>query len=354
MAEFIVVLGCVALNAVFASVEMAFVAISAPALRALARKGNAAAGHILKLRDHPERTLSVIQIGITFVGAIAAAVGGAVAEETISPYLQTVFGLAEGAATTLAIMIVVLLLTYVSVVIGELVPKSLALRYPQLIAFYSARWLSILDRALSPAVSLLETSTKAVLRLFEIPSQWPGSDATSMDSEGRFEQLSEQHQEYVLNLVNLERRRVRDILVPWDQVDYLDISRNPAEVESLILESGHTRIPVVRDDQVVGILHAKEFLAFQKAGGLGWNLILRPTLRVNESDSLLKALKYLQENRSHLSVVYSGEKKIGIITLEDIIEDVIGDLFDENDDGTLKRILSRRATGTAFGPGIRE
>ena len=134
MFEFIVIAVCLLINAILSCVEMAFVTVSRPHLKQLAGKGNTAAKRILKLKETPERTLSVLQIGITLVGAISAAIGGAGAEESFSPYLQNRFGLTEDVAEGLAIVSIVLPLTYLSVVVGELVPKSLALKFPMKLA----------------------------------------------------------------------------------------------------------------------------------------------------------------------------------------------------------------------------
>jgi putative hemolysin len=134
MIELAVIAACLLLNGILAGVEMAFVTIGRPRLRELARSGNRDAQSILKLRENPERTLSILQIGITLVGAIAAAVGGAGAEELLDPILMQRFAVTEETAEIIGIILVVLPITYLSVVVGELVPKALALRNPQKIS----------------------------------------------------------------------------------------------------------------------------------------------------------------------------------------------------------------------------
>jgi putative hemolysin len=166
MTEIVVVFICLLLNALFAGYEMAFVSVPRSELRGLARAGNKEAKSLLSLRENPERTLSVIQVGITLVGAVAAAVGGSGAGEFIEPYFVKKFDLSEGVAEGLSVALVVIPITYLSVVVGELVPKTLALRNPAKIVLSGAMALFLADRILSPIISLLEWSTKKILKIF--------------------------------------------------------------------------------------------------------------------------------------------------------------------------------------------
>lgn len=351
MEELIVISICVAINAFLAAVEMAFVSVGKPRLRELAKSGVADARKILLLRESPERTLSVIQIGITLVGALGAAVGGAGAEEWLSPKIERRFGVTENTAEALSILLVVVPLTYLSVVVGELVPKTLALKNPLAIVLRAAKWLVLFDRLLSPVVSVLEWSTRKLLGLFARKSKIlteKNVETPTADMAEKLEELSSRHRQYVFNLVNLEKKKIRDVMLPWDRVTRVDLSLPARDVEALVLSSGHTRLPVIRDETVVGIsglLHTKEFISFLKTGQEDWQSILRPILQVRENDSILGALRAMQEKRSHLAVVYAQNRLVGIVTLEDIIEEIIGDIYDEDDDGSLKKILS---TGAAL------
>ncbi len=348
MEEIIVIAVCLGLNALLAATEMAFVTVSKPRLRELARNGNEAAQKILSLRENPERTLSVLQIGITLVGVIAAAVGGAGAEETLHPIVRDGLGLSDTAAEFTAIFIVVLPIAYLSVVVGELVPKSLALKNSLRVVLKAARWLVLFDRLLAPIVDMLEWSTKKLLRIFtrRVKPETPPSAPDTVE----LDQLSQQARQYVVNLVGIEKKRVRDVLLPWDRVITVDARQPAEEVESVILSSGHTRLPVMKEEAVAGVLNAKEFMVFRKSGADPWETVIRPAVQAQESDSLLKALRQMQEKRSHLSVVLNGERRVGIVTIEDVLEEIIGEVFDEDDDGALKRILSTKASFRKIGP----
>jgi putative hemolysin len=340
MEELIVVLLCVGFNAAFSGVEMAFVSVSRPLLRELARKGNKSAEQVLTLRLKPERTLSVIQVGITLVGAIGAAVGGAGAEELLSPFLQSYFQVSENSSEAMAIIIVVLPITYLSVVIGELVPKSFAMKNPLPIVLHSARWLVLFDKLFGPAVTVLEWSTQFILRYIFRRRPSLITTETVLESTVLLEGLSKQHQQYILNLVNLEKRRVKDILVPWKEVVHVEANQPVEDVEDIIILSGHTRLPVLALGEVTGVLNSKEFISLRASKKSEWDAIIRNVVQLHEGVPLLQALKIMQEQRSHLAVIRSNNQPAGIITMEDIFEEIIGDIFDEDDDGRMRRILS--------------
>lgn len=335
--EWLIVAVCLFLNALLAAAEIAFVSITRSQLRELLKTGKKSAEILLELRDNPERTLSVIQVGISLVGMLAAAVGGVEAAESFAPYLQTKFPMGENTAQALALVLLVLPLTFLTVIFGELVPKTLALRNPQKIAMMSARWLDRMDRVFLPVIDLLEWSTKKILIVFfpKARIQAPSSNDTV-----ELDQLSLQARQYILNLVGVEKKRVRDVMLPWGQVDHVLSDQPISEVEAIALRSGHTRLPVLAEGQLFGIINTKELLALVKAGNDRWSHIVRPMSKVLDGDSLFKALRQMQEKRSHLSAVFLGSNLVGIVTMEDIIEEIIGEIYDEDDDGALRRILS--------------
>lgn len=336
--EWLVVAVCLILNALLAASEIAFITLTRAQVRELAKSGKRSAETLLELRENPERTLSVIQVGISLVGALAAAVGGAEAYQSLSPYLQFKLGVGPKVATALAIMVLVVPLTFFNVIFAELVPKTLAMRHPMKIALLSSRWLMTLDYIFLPIVDFLEWSTKKVLSLFFPKSRSAAQTAPADTVE--LDLLSSQARQYVLNLVGLEKKRVHDVMLPWAQVDNVDFKQQILEVEAVALRSGHTRLPVMAEGQIFGIINTKELIALIKAGSDKWTQIVRPVSRVQEFDTLLKALRQMQEKRSHLSAVFAGATLIGIVTMEDILEEVIGEIYDEDDDGALRRILS--------------
>jgi putative hemolysin len=337
--EWIVVGICLLLNALLAAAEIAFVSITRSQVRELVKTGGKSAQTLLALRENPERTLSVLQIGISLVGAIAAAVGGAEAHATLTPHIISYLGWSKSVAQATAIAIVVIPYTFLNVIFGELVPKTLALRNPNRIALHSARTLMALDQLFLPIVDFLEWATKKILAI-AFPKSKSSSMSGSPESTVELDTLSSQARQYILNLVGVEKKRVKDVMLPWAQVDHIAIEQSISEVESMALRSGHTRLPVLSGGETVGIVNTKELIALIKSGEDRWNQIIRPVSRLQEYESLLKALRQMQEKRSHLSAVFSGTTLTGIVTMEDILEEIIGEIYDEDDDGAIRRILS--------------
>lgn len=340
MSALIIVLVCLALNALLAAYEMAFVSIPRSELRALSKAGNKAATRLLGLRENPERTLSIIQIGITLVGAIAAAVGGAGAGETLEPYLIQTFGLKEATAEGLSLVLVVVPITYLSVVVGELVPKTLALRNPAKIVLSGAQALFIADRFFSPVITVLEWSTQKILKAF-----FPRSKSSDLQEPATIElnEFSPVHQKIMLNMADIERKLLRDILLPWGQVNFVHKTATLDEVFQLVLSSGHTRLPVKENETVSGVLHTKEFISLRESGETQWQGIIRPTLFVKPTDSALGTMRLLQEKKTHMAMVGTPQGQLlGIVTLEDILEEVIGDIFDEDDDGRVRKVYAAK------------
>lgn len=346
MIQLLVVALCIFLTAFLSSAEMAFVALSKARLREMIRKGYKNAEHLLRLRESPERTLSIIQIGVTLVGAVAGAVGGVGAHSSLAPWLEQNHGVPPYWSEALAILLVVLPLTVVNVLFAELIPKSLALRDPLKVSLFSAKWFVIVDHLLGPVVDFFEISTKKIMAL--IPHRpVPSGEVGSFDLEA----LSVQSQQYAMNLATIEKKRVGDIMLPWSETTRLDAEMPIEQVEDMIVRSGHTRMPVVFQSRVVGVLNTKEFGALRKTGSDKWLDIVRDVQFFQGTTPAIVALKSLQVKKRHMGVVIDGEQVIGIVTLEDIVEEVIGEIYDEDDDGAIRKILSTSPQLRSLAPG---
>lgn len=308
---------------------MAFVTVSKPHLRKLATEGDKLAQKVLELRSNPERVLSVLQIGITLVGAISAAVGGAGAEEFLSPHYQQFFSVSEEVSETIAITTVVIPLTYFSVVIGELVPKTLAIRFPMRFAKFGGFFLSGLTHFFSPLVFLLEKSTK--LLVYPLVKRMGSESITEQTSSIDLDDLSDSHKQFVVNLIGIDKRKVKDILLPWDSVVKIEKSAHQTEVMNTIRRTRHTRMPVIDNGTPYGILQAKEFISEVEISKVSWTALVRPLIFLNADEPILNALKTLQTKRSHMAIVLKKSEILGIVTLEDIFEEVVGDIYDEDD-----------------------
>ena len=165
-------------------------------------------------------------------------------------------------------------------------------------------------------------------------------ESESADATVELGLLSTQHRQYVMNLVDLERKRIREIYLPWDKVTAVDVESAASEIEAAVISSGHTRLPVLKNGQVIGILNTKEFAALRASGREDWMSLIRPVVELQADTPLLTGLRRLQERRMHMGVVYSAKERLGVVTLEDILEEVVGEIYDEDDDGALRRLLS--------------
>ncbi|GAB4189118.1 MAG: hemolysin family protein [Simkaniaceae bacterium] len=342
MLEIIIIFFCLVLNGVLACAEIAFVSVSKPALRVLVKQGNNKAKRLLQFREKPERILSVIQVGITFLAFLAAAFGGSGATKNIAPHISSAFHVNMTIAIVISNLLIVIPLTYLNVVFSELVPKVLALRRTMYFALATVRWLDFIQKIISPVITVLEWSTRKAADLFfrivKIQKKGEEGEGEVVEIGG----LTSSSKQYIFNIVSLEQKTLKQIVIPWENAVIAYDNQSEEDVENIAISSGHTRLPVLRDEKVIGILHTKEFFAFQKTKKdmqQTWTVLIRPALKFKEDTFLLTAFRKMQMEQSHMAIVYENETKIGFITLEDILEQVVGEIYDEDDDREVMRFL---------------
>lgn len=342
MAEVCAIIFCVALNGLLASFETAFVAISKPYILAVSKeKQNREVEKLIALKEAPERTLSVVQVGITFLGAFAAAIGGIEAERYLRPAYIDFFSFSEATSEILALFTVTALITYFSVVFGELIPKVIALRRPMKVATLFSGLVSVLILLFFPVVILLEYST--TFFLYFLPRAKRGKDEGGIPLLEEFSSMSDPSKKYIKNIFNIEKSTLCSIAIPLEKIDLIEIESTFDEVEELIIKSGHTRIPVAEGGTIRGILNAKEFLALKKTGDENWGALVHPAVTLYEKSPLLTAFRRMQKARSHMAIVRNLNGYCwGVVTMEDIFEEIVGEIYDEDDDGSLLKILSKR------------
>lgn len=341
MLDFFIVLACLAINAFFSAYEMAFVTVTREEIEELDENG-VIRNKLSYYKKKPERTLSVIQIGITLVGAIAAAVGGTGAVESLGPYFVEHYGFSKSLAEAVSVIVVIVPLTYFSVVFGELFPKTIALKHPLKVISLGTLTLSLIDRFLSPIVSFLETSTNFLLNMVGLGGSAVEEDE-SMGQTVEIGNLPEYHQRFVQNLVALKGRKVSKAMIPWNKVFHLKFSDSDEEVRSKLISSPHSRFPVIDEDVVVGILLKKDLPPKQDQNQMPWQGILRAAVKVKDSQKVLEALLRMQEKQTPLAIVENENGQyIGIVTIEDIIEEVVGDIRDKADYSRTSAVLSNR------------
>jgi len=332
--EILILMVLILLNGLFAMAEMAVVSARKPRLQQLANEGSAAAGAALQLATHPDRFLSTTQIGMTLIGILAGAYGERALVDTVSVWLQQYPKFAPY-STTLAFALVVIAITYVTLVVGELVPKRLALHNPERMASRFAGPLSAVSRLAAPAVHLLGGSTRLVLKLLRSkPPEGPPVTEEEIKvmleqgaEAGVFEQVEH---EMVNRLFKLGDRAVGALMKPRRDVIWLDVDDPWEESRRKITESMYSRFPLAQGtlDNVIGIVYTKDVLT-RLLNGMRINLreAMRQPLFVPEALPALKLLEMFKKSRTHIGLVvdeYGGVE--GLVTLNDVLEDIVGDV----------------------------
>jgi len=332
--EIIIIIALILINGLLAMSEMAVVSARKSRLQQRANEGDEAAQRALDLAENPADFLSAVQIGITLVGILAGAFGGATVSESIAGRLMRIPVLAPYAGA-LSVALVVLMITYLSLVLGELAPKRVALNNPEGIATRIAGPMRVLSWLALPFVRLLTLSTNLVLRLTGMkPSTEP--PITEEEIGVLLEQGAEAgvfdpaEQEMVEAVFRLGDRRVGSIMTPRLEIVWLDLEDSPEEIRRRILESPFSRFPVGRGslDAVVGVAQAKGMLKRLLSGEpLDLSEVLDPPQYVPEGMEVLKVLEMFRETRVHIALVideYGGIQ--GLVTLNNIIEAIVGDI----------------------------
>ena len=338
--ELLIVVALIVLNAVFSGAEIAIVALRKARIEELANKGWRSARAVLRLREQPETFLATVQVGITVVGATAAAFGGASLAERLEPILATYAWLAPH-SKGMALALVITGVSYLSIVVGELVPKSLALRGAERYALLVSQPLLWLSIAAKPLVWLLSTSANLLLR--------PFSDTTTFTearhSPAEIQQIVEEAvqagtvhpeaAEIASRALELPELTVAEVMVPRRSVVAISQDIDRSELRQILLEQAHSRLPVYdgQIDKVIGYLSVKDVLT------IAWEerlFVLRDAIRepyfVPSSKKAVDLLKEMRNRRQPLAIVVDEHDGMsGIMTMEDLLEELVGEIFDEHD-----------------------
>jgi putative hemolysin len=332
--EVSLILLLVVANGIFSMAEMAVVSSRKARLRQRAEQGSKGASVALGLAANPHDFLSTVQVGITMIGTLAGAFGGATLAEKLSAQLRE-FPAVAAYSDSIAITVVVLVISYLSLILGELVPKNLALSNAEGIASALAPPMLWLARIGAPAVGLLTLSTRLVMKLLPIR---PNDDAPVTEEEikvliaqgtehGTFE---EAEQEMVEGVFRLGDRRVVDLMQPRGKVVCLDLTATWPENRDTMRQSPHSRFPVVDGDLdgVVGIVHVRElFLALDSGEPFDLRSLATPPLLVPETTPALDVLERLQQTGQQMALVVDEHGGVdGMVTLTDLMQAVVGDL----------------------------
>lgn len=336
--EIFLLLALIVFNGLLAMSEVSLLTAKRARLSALAAHGKKGAGLALKISDDPTQFLSTIQVGITSIGLLSGIVGESIFAGPLSLSLQSV-GVPQQIADIGSTVVVVIIVTYIAIIVGELVPKRIGQSNPEAIASIAAAPMLLLSKITKPFVLLLSASTNALLRLFGI-GRHKQATVTEDEIEAILEEgslaglIEQQEREMVKNVFRLDERQLGELMVPRSDIVYVNIQATDAENLEKIAESVHSRIPVCDGglDQIVGVLTAKNVLAGVARGGkLSLRENLKEPLFVPETLTGMDLLERFKLSGTHIAFVVDeyGELE-GLVTLQDILDSLVGDVGQEH------------------------
>jgi putative hemolysin len=324
------------LGALFVAAEIALISLRESQIRQLAIKGKRGK-RVAVLAENPNRFLAAVQIGVTLCGFLSAALGAQRLGEYVIPWLESI-GVSDTWSSVSSLIGVTIVIAYFSLVFGELVPKRLALFRTEQISLALAPIIDGVATLFRPLIWLLSHSTNLVVRIFGVD---PKEQRSAMSEEELLDlvaghaALTEEERDIVEEVFNASERQIHELMVPRTEVDFMDASLTVSKAIELAVDKAHSRYPVVRGstDEVIGFIHVRDLLdtSLVSTGGKIQELV-RNIMFLPGTKGVLPALTEMRNQRQHLAIVldeYGGTD--GIITMEDLVECLIGDIRDEYD-----------------------
>ncbi|WP_281888828.1 hemolysin family protein [Paenibacillus sp. YYML68] len=345
LTEILILLVLIVLNAFFAASEIALISLNDNKIKAMAEEGHKKAKLLQNLLSEPSRFLATIQIGITLAGFLASAFAAESFAGRLAQFLHSAnVPLPIATLELISVILITLLLSYFTLVLGELVPKRLALQKAEPIAMFAATPLTLLSKISSPFVKLLTFSMNALVRLAGVDPNEKKDEVTEEEIRMMVEvgnengAIQETERLMINNIFDFDNKTVSDIMTHRSNVVGIPVNISLNEVIRLINIEKYTRLPVYEGsiDTVVGILHVKDLLDYIEHGGeseLEVRNISRPPYFVPTSKKIDLLFKELQKNKVHMAIAideYGGTA--GIVTIEDVLEEIVGNIFDEHDE----------------------
>lgn len=337
--EIFIIVVLILLNGLFSAGETSIISSRKSKVKEMLEERNDSKTKTLfEMKENPEKFLSSVQIGITLFGTLASAIGGAIAIKHLMPVISLIPGLSRY-SESIAIFIVVAVLTYLFLVIGELVPKYIGMNYKEKAALHIAPIFDLTARLLFFFVNLLTASTNFIvkgLNLKTMEEHIGEKEIKILIDEGRRKGIfDETEQKLIHGVFEFADKSVKDIMVPKPKIYGIDISQKNEDIINYVVENEFSRYPVYRDhlDNIIGILYHKDitkFIVSKEPFDLG-KLIRKPYF-VPETMEISVLLKEMQKRHIHMAVVVDEYgTTVGIVTLEDIMEEIFGEIMDETD-----------------------
>ncbi len=334
MIEIIIILFLVVLNGFFAMSEIALVSSKKARLEDYTKKGKKGAKIALLLLSEPEKFLSTVQVGITLIGIIAGAYGGLTIAEDVTPFFQK-FDLIKNIAYEISVVLVVAIITYLSLVIGELVPKTIAFNNPEAISMLVAPAMRLLSITVSPVIWFLSFSTKIFLQLFGIKkaAQPPVTEEELkilLEQGSKYGTLQSEETEMIQSIFRFGDRRADSIMTNRQDVVWIDVNDSTEKIREIIVKNKFSKYPVCDGslDKILGVMSIRDFLEkFFSVDTVDLRSIIIPPVIVSENTNSLKVLDKFRETKNYTAIVIDEFGAIqGLITLHDLVENIFGDL----------------------------
>ncbi|HEX5007230.1 MAG TPA: hemolysin family protein [Hyphomonadaceae bacterium] len=346
--DFLFLVLLILLNGVFALAEMAIVSSRRPRLKAMADRGNRGARAALRLLDDPSKLLSTVQIGITAIGVIAGAYGATALSDDFAPVVADLLPSLERYAPAIAFGTVIVITTFLSLVLGELIPKRIALSAPEPLAALMAPVMRFIETIASPVVWLLRTVTEGLVRLLGL-HRTRQEDVTEEELQSLIEEgekagvIEEEEREMIEGVMRLGDRSVKAIMTPRTEMVWLDPGMPKDEILKEISDSGHSRFPVAAGDadEIIGVVQTKELFSHLAAtGSVDLKAVMHPPVFVPETMPVLRLLEAMRGNPVRM-VMVSDEygAVLGIVTAADLLESIAGDSALSEDEGLTPPVL---------------
>jgi len=334
------------LNAFFAASEIALISLNDNKIKLMAEEGNKKAQLLSSLLSEPSKFLATIQIGITLAGFLSSAFASeSFSEQLVGLIKRTGIPIPDVWLKTISVLVITIILSYFTLVLGELVPKRFAMKKAEPISMLAIRPLKLLSVVASPFVKLLTLSTNFVVRLLGVDPNEKDEEVTEeeirmmVDVGEEKGTIQETEKEMINNIFEFDNKVVTDIMTHRTDIVAVPIDIGLKELISVISEEKYSRLPVYEEsiDNIIGILHAKDIILHANSvrDGSGFQLreLIRPAYYVPSSKRTDELFRELQKNKNHMAVIideYGGTA--GIVTMEDLIEEIVGNIFDEYDE----------------------
>ena len=348
--DLLTIAGLILLNGLFSMSELAIVSARAARLKVSADKGSGAASTALALAADPGKFLSTVQIGITLIGIIAGAYSGASLGGPVGERL-VLFGVSERYADEVGFALVIVATTYASLVVGELVPKQLALRAAEPIALIMARPMALLAQVMAPFVWVLDKSSGLLLRLLSVrggaQEQLTAEELQMIFAEAtRSGAIDEDERAMMAGVMRLADRPVRELMTPRNQIDWIEVDADIEQLRARIAESPHSLLPVVEEDApdtVLGILKVKEVLAALVDGHpVDIRAMMRKAEVIPDQLDSMDALRKLQQAEVSMAVVHDEYGHLeGVVTPSDVLAALAGTFVSHQDEGDEPMVVER-------------